>query len=166
MASFTVLLICVTLLSFRPRVEAQNCVEPTETEISTLLDSIVDDIASQNIQVTLFNFTFSCFSVGTMRNRFRLATVIVVFKTNVAFQDSACTTDAGCRAYYELTCKVSENQWITNPLSNIESLTIDSNAPIDLTSPRTDCGNCGIETSVPAIAKPNFDNRTHCFGEL
>ena len=164
MASFPLLLICVTLLSVMA--EAQNCVKPTETDISTALDSIVVAISGQNIQVTLLNFTFSCFSVGTMRNRFRHATVIVVFKTNVTFQDSACTTDAGCKAYYEISCEVSTNQWITNPLSNVRSLTIDANAPLNLISPRTDCGSCGIEDSVPPIAMANFDNITHCFGEL
>lgn len=164
MTSFTVLLICVTLLSFMA--EARNCVQPTETDISTLLDSLVNTIANQNVQVTLLNFTFSCFSVGTMRNRFRHATVIVQFKTNVTFQDSACTTDAGCRAYHELTCQVSDYKWITNPLSNVQSLSIDANAPLNLSNPRTDCGNCGIESSVPPIAMPNFDSKTHCFGEF
>lgn len=148
--------------------EAQNCVKPTETDISTPLDSIVNAIStsSQTIQVTLLNFTFSCFSVGTMRNRFRHATVIVVFKTNMTFQDPACTTDTGCKAYYELSCEVSTNQWITNPLSNVRSLSIDANAPLNLIRPRTDCGSCGIKDSVPPIAMPNFDNITHCFGEL
>jgi hypothetical protein len=147
-------------------VSGQNCIEPVIADVALVADETLDIIASNNEDITIFNFTTSCLSVGTIRDRYRFATVVMYFTTpSQLFQSNGCLPNTVCLSYLEMSCSSRSNTWVFNDVFFFDSFTIDGNTTLFLDSnlpPRTDCGSCGYRESIPFVAV--FDPLTHCFG--
>lgn len=144
--------------------EGQNCPYPTLDQVNAVADSSMDNLAAGDPTTVVSNFSVSCLSVGTQRDRFRLATVVIVFTTTSdALQGVGCFPNTECISFLEMVCNDVDNVWERNQIFVTSTFTVDPNAPMNIT--RTDCGTCGIRRTVPDEANVIFDPNTHCFGE-
>ena len=180
MATNSLIILCssiVCVVLFTSQVNGQNCVEPTLADISSAANSAIRKIAQRKflldptgITVDILNFTISCLSVGTIRDRYRFASVVTYLTTTSSLLASdGCPNNTICLSYFEASCNDVTNTWEDNDLYAVESFTIDGNSTIFLTTvktPRIDCGSCGFEGAVSPIAMPVFDPVTHCFRKL
>ena len=162
--SYSLLLTLVAFCSLSvSEVEAQACTFPTFGDVSFVIDDALDNIAGTNTTSVLFDYALSCISVAREANRFRLATAVINFTTNsTVLRSIGCQRNTFCLTFLEMSCNERTNMWERNQIFVTQSFTKDGNESLNV-SLRMDCGNCGIERSIPKEAKPIFDPKTHCF---
>ena len=161
---FCVAVFLVILSENRLWTYAQRCQLPTFNDVDVSLDEGLDIIFLDDVDVTLLGYNLTCLSVGTRRDTYRLASVIVVFVvTNVNVRDD-CLINQECRGFFNLECDDRDNTWgvpIFNPLR------IDVSLSLNVSEPRLDCGSCNDGNAIPCSdTDPDcFDEATNCFSK-
>ena len=161
------LLLTLTSLSYllvsEVGAQTQGCLFPDAGDVAFVLNDALDIIAGADTNSELHNHTISCLSVSRMVNRFRLATAVVNFTTDSdALTAIGCLAGRPCLTFLEMACNDANDRWERNQIFATLSFTKDGNESLSVML-RTDCGNCGIESSIPQGANPVFDPKTHCF---
>lgn len=151
----------VTKVGAQPRI--QGCLFPDSADVAFVINDALDIIAGTDTNSELHNYTISCLAVSMTVNRFRLATAVVNFTTDSdALSSIGCPANTPCVTFLEMACNDANDRWERNQIFATLSFTKDGNESLSVAL-RTDCGNCGIESSIPQGANPVFDPKTHCF---
>ena len=160
--------LCIfTLLSLvlLPGTAQGQCPEPSYDDVEALLASYISDtLLADEQDLTLVDHALSCLSTAGVRDAYQYATVVVDFEANATALN--CSEDS-CTGYLHILCNSSTNDWTLSETDELRSLELDDDAPIDIASPRTDCGVCSHDGfyMLPEL-QTLFDNKTHCYSEF
>ena len=154
--NFFCLLTLSCLSMWIPKVAAVGgtCSRPDSDEVQRLLTDAMEQLSSEEVELTLIDFNFTCLTVSNIRGYYSFFTASVLFNTVQFPEAERAFFDVGCRTWNPDVWDVAVTQARNSIRGN------GSDAAL-----RTDCGVCANPDIIPEELMLDYDEETHCYGE-
>ena len=157
LAVFLCLLTLSSLSLWAPSVTAVGgtCGLPDADELEALLTDAMQALSPGEVEPTLLDFNFTCLTASEIKGNYSFFTASILFNT-AEFPDPV-------RAFFDVGCRnLNPDVWdvrVNQPRNSIRGNGSDA-------ALRTDCGGCANPDLIPEVLSLDYDEQTHCYGEL